>query len=365
MSIKTIKKELRLLFSLLLKVLNEIWREYLAECKQGSIMKILKVLKITLISMFVLYLGLHYISNFFFNGQLLEYLKSNLQFINDQTKALKESNVKENPVYNSDNIFFVLKYADNEVTFLDVIGCDLAKKKLRTMVDYINNPEKYKKLNAKKPKGIILYGPSGNGKTLLAKALAREAKINFIATSGSVFIEQWVGLGAKRIRDLFRLARQNKPCIIFIDEFEVVVPNREKIGMDGGNTEYQSTVNQFLSELDGFNEDSTDTVHIIAATNYIENIDPAVIRAGRFNNHIKVSMPNLTERMALLKFYIKKTNTHNVNVDDLASRITNFSAADIEAWVQEAILHAIEANRDYVTQEDFILTFALISKKTY
>lgn len=229
-----------------------------------------------------------------------------------------------------------------EARFKDVIGLESAKKSAGDFILAIKHPENFEMLGAKAPKAVIFHGPPGNGKTLLARALAGEAQVNIVATTGSNFVQKWVGLGAARVRELFAIARRNKPCIIFIDEFEVLAPNRERLENEGGNSEYHGTVNQLLSELDGFDEKKNRGVYLVAATNYLGNVDKAVIRSGRFDRKIYIGLPTVSDREKILKLHLKRVTTSpSIDIPSISKQLDSFSGADIAAIVNEAALVAL------------------------
>ena len=235
-------------------------------------------------------------------------------------------------------------------TFLDVAGCDEEKVELAEIVDFLKNPRKYTKLGARIPKGFLLVGPPGTGKTLLAKAVAGEANVPFFSISGSDFVEMFVGVGASRVRDLFKVAKENAPCIIFIDEIDAVGRQRGA-GMGGGHDEREQTLNQLLVEMDGFTNNSG--VIMIAATNRPDVLDPALLRPGRFDRQITINTPDLKGRIEILKVHARgKTFDQTVNFDEIAHRIPGFSGADIENLLNEAALLVARANRNEINVQD-------------
>ena len=235
-------------------------------------------------------------------------------------------------------------------TFEDVAGCDEEKVELAEIVDFLKNPKKYTRLGARIPKGFLLVGPPGTGKTLLAKAVAGEANVPFFSISGSDFVEMFVGVGASRVRDLFKVAKENAPCIIFIDEIDAVGRQRGA-GMGGGHDEREQTLNQLLVEMDGFTNNSG--VIMIAATNRPDVLDPALLRPGRFDRQITINTPDLKGRVAILKVHARgKTFEPSVNFDDIAHRIPGFSGADIENLLNEAALLVARGNRSEITTQD-------------
>lgn len=239
------------------------------------------------------------------------------------------------------------------VTFNDVAGLDGAKLEIMEIVDFLKNPKKYTDLGAKIPKGALLVGPPGTGKTLLAKAVAGEAKVPFFSLSGSDFVEMFVGVGASRVRDLFRQAKEKAPCIIFIDEIDAIGRARGKSASAGANDERENTLNQLLTEMDGFGTNSG--VIILAATNRADILDRALMRAGRFDRQIYVDMPDLNERKAIFKVHLKKIKIdESVNIDFLAKQTPGFSGADIANICNEAALIAARSNKKTVTKQDFL-----------
>ena len=236
-------------------------------------------------------------------------------------------------------------------TFADVEGEDEAKDALREVVDFLHNPDKYTKIGAKMPKGVLLVGPPGTGKTLLAKAVAGEAKVPFFSISGSEFVEMFVGMGAAKVRDLFKQANDKAPCIVFIDEIDTIGKRRDSGVAGGGNDEREQTLNQLLTEMDGF--DGTKGVVILAATNRPESLDKALLRPGRFDRRVPVELPDQRGRVAILKIYMNKVK-HDDNIDlELIGRSTSgASGAELANIVNEAALRAVRQGRDSVNQGD-------------
>ncbi|MDR0789619.1 MAG: AAA family ATPase, partial [Bacteroidales bacterium] len=227
-----------------------------------------------------------------------------------------------------------------QITFADVAGLEEAKVEVMEIVDFLKNPKKYTNLGGKIPKGALLVGPPGTGKTLLAKAVAGEAKVPFFSLSGSDFVEMFVGVGASRVRDLFKTAKEKAPCIIFIDEIDAIGRARGKNLMSGGNDERENTLNQLLTEMDGFGTNAG--VIILAATNRADILDKALLRAGRFDRQIHVELPDVEERKAIFKVHLKsvKFDKENVDTDFLAKQTPGFSGADIANICNEAALIA-------------------------
>ena len=243
-------------------------------------------------------------------------------------------------------------YAEKEtgVTFKDVQGEDEAKEALEEIVSYLHNNDKYAQIGAKLPKGALLVGPPGTGKTLLAKAVAGEAKVPFFSISGSEFVEMFVGMGASKVRDLFKQASEKAPCIVFIDEIDTIGKKRDGNGM-GGNDEREQTLNQLLTEMDGF--DSNKGVVILAATNRPEILDPALLRPGRFDRRIPVNRPDLQGRIAILKVHSKDVKMEgDINFNAIAKATSGASGAELANIINEAALRAVRQGRDAVTQED-------------
>ena len=236
------------------------------------------------------------------------------------------------------------------VTFKDVAGCDEEKEELVEIIDFLKNPKKYNEIGARIPKGVILFGPPGTGKTLLAKAVAGEAGVAFYSISGSDFVEMFVGVGAARVRDMFKTAKENAPCIIFMDEIDAVGRQRGA-GMGGGHDEREQTLNQLLVEMDGFNGNTG--IIIMAATNRPDVLDPALLRPGRFDRQITISNPDVRGREAILKVHARNKHIDPaVKFDEIASRTPGFSGADIENLLNEAALLAARENRKVINVQD-------------
>ena len=238
------------------------------------------------------------------------------------------------------------------VTFNDVAGLDEAKEEVQEVVEFLKNPQKFTRLGGHIPKGVLLVGPPGTGKTLLAKAVAGEAKVPFFSLSGSDFVEMFVGVGAARVRDLFKQAKEKAPCIIFIDEIDAVGRSRGRINVTGGNDERENTLNQLLVEMDGFGSDTG--VIIMAATNRPDVLDPALLRAGRFDRQIAVDRPDIKGREAIFRVHLKQlTISDKVGVHKLASQTPGFVGADIMNVCNEAALIAARKNKKAVEMDDF------------
>ena len=245
-------------------------------------------------------------------------------------------------------------YIESEtgIKFSDVAGQDEAKEALNEIVDFLHNPGKYTAVGAVMPKGALLVGPPGTGKTLLAKAVAGEANVPFFSISGSEFVEMFVGMGAAKVRDLFKQAQEKAPCIVFIDEIDTIGKRRDQGNLPGGNDEREQTLNQLLSEMDGF--DGTKGVVLLAATNRPEVLDPALLRPGRFDRRIPVELPDLQGRVAILQVHIKKVKTEpDINLETIARTAAGASGADLANIINEAALRAVREGRQVVTQEDF------------
>lgn len=245
------------------------------------------------------------------------------------------------------------KDSANKVTFKDVAGLSEAKTEIEEIVEFLKNPKRYTDLGGKIPKGALLVGPPGTGKTLLAKAVAGEANVPFFSMSGSDFVEMFVGVGASRVRDLFRQAKEKSPCIVFIDEIDAVGRARGKNPNMGANDERENTLNQLLTEMDGFGSNSG--VIILAATNRADILDKALLRAGRFDRQIYVELPDLNDRVAIFKVHLQKIKTDDtVDIDLLARQTPGFSGADIANVCNEAALIAARHNKKAVGKQDFI-----------
>ena len=241
----------------------------------------------------------------------------------------------------------------NRITFKDVAGQEAAKQEVQEIVDFLKQPQKYTELGGKIPKGALLVGPPGTGKTLLAKAVAGEADVPFFSISGSDFVEMFVGVGASRVRDLFRQAKEKSPCIIFIDEIDAVGRARGKNPNMGGNDERENTLNQLLTEMDGFGSNSG--IIILAATNRVDILDKALLRAGRFDRQIYVDLPDLNERKEVFGVHLKPLKLDpSVDVDLLARQTPGFSGADIANVCNEAALIAARHKKSAVDKDDFL-----------
>ncbi|MCI6857975.1 MAG: ATP-dependent zinc metalloprotease FtsH [Eubacterium sp.] len=239
--------------------------------------------------------------------------------------------------------------SEEGIRFSDVAGEDEAKENLAEIVDYLHTPSKYSEIGASMPKGVLLVGPPGTGKTMLAKAVAGEANVPFFSISGSEFVEMFVGMGASKVRDLFRQAKEKAPCIVFIDEIDAIGKKRD--GRIGGNDEREQTLNQLLTEMDGF--EGNNGVIILAATNRPESLDPALTRPGRFDRRVPVELPDLIGREAILRVHSKKTNlADNVDLNAIARMAAGASGAELANIINEGALHAVRNGRRIVTQAD-------------
>jgi cell division protease FtsH len=245
----------------------------------------------------------------------------------------------------------MLDEANNTTTFADVAGCDEAKEEVKELVDFLKDPQKFQKLGGRIPRGVLLVGPPGTGKTLLAKAIAGEAKVPFFTISGSDFVEMFVGVGAARVRDMFEQAKKSAPCIIFIDEIDAVGRHRGA-GLGGGNDEREQTLNQMLVEMDGF--DTNLGVIVMAATNRPDILDPALLRPGRFDRQVYVTLPDIRGREQILNVHMRKVPVgQDIRADILARGTPGFSGADLANLVNEAALFAARRNGRVVEMVDF------------
>ena len=271
-------------------------------------------------------------------GRILTWMLMNRTVGDSMTFGMGKSNAK---VY--------VKSSDG-IRFSDVAGEDEAKENLSEIVDYLHNPQKYQEIGAAMPKGVLLVGPPGTGKTMLAKAVAGEAEVPFFSMSGSEFVEMFVGMGASKVRDLFKQAKEKAPCIVFIDEIDAIGKRREG-NVAGGNDEREQTLNQLLTEMDGF-EGNTGVV-ILAATNRPETLDPALTRPGRFDRRVPVELPDLKGREEILKVHAKKIKiSDDVDFAQVARMASGASGAELANIVNEAALRAVREGRPYATQTD-------------
>lgn len=239
---------------------------------------------------------------------------------------------------------------DNKIRFADVAGLKEEKEDLEEIVDFLKSPKKYTALGARIPKGLLLVGPPGTGKTLLAKAVAGEAGVPFFSISGSDFVEMFVGVGASRVRDLFEDAKKNSPCIVFIDEIDAVA-RRRGTGMGGGHDEREQTLNQLLVEMDGFGVN--EGIIVMAATNRVDILDPAILRPGRFDRKVSVGTPDVVGRKEILQVHVKnKPMAEDVDLDQVARTTAGFTGADLENLMNEAAIYAAKENRQFMVMED-------------
>ena len=245
--------------------------------------------------------------------------------------------------------------SSNGIKFTDVAGEDEAKENLTEIVEYLHDPDKYKEIGASMPKGILLVGPPGTGKTMLAKAVAGEANVPFFSMSGSEFVEMFVGMGASKVRDLFKQAKEKAPCIVFIDEIDAVA-RRRGTGMGGGHDEREQTLNQLLVEMDGFGVN--EGIIVMAATNRVDILDPAILRPGRFDRKVAVGTPDIGGREEILKVHAKnKPLGDDVNLQQIAQTTAGFTGADLENLLNEAAIIAAKENRSFIAQKDIKRAF--------
>src|SRR5207302_3840483 len=239
----------------------------------------------------------------------------------------------------------------NKVTFADVAGVEEAKDEVEEIIAFLKDPKKFTKLGGRIPKGVLMMGPPGTGKTLIARAIAGEAGVPFFSISGSDFVEMFVGVGASRVRDLFKQAKDNAPCIIFLDEIDAVGRRRGSGFSSGGHDEREQTLNAILVEMDGF--DTNDQVIVCAATNRVDVLDPALTRPGRFDRQIAVPLPDVKGRMEILKVHSRKVKLGpNVDLSRLAKATPGFSGADLAAIINESALGATLAGKEFLEQDD-------------
>lgn len=255
-----------------------------------------------------------------------------------------------------------LSTEDNKIRFNDVAGLKEEKEDLQEIVDFLKNPQKYTKVGARIPKGVILVGPPGTGKTLIAKAVAGEAGVPFFSASGSEFVEMFVGVGASRVRDLFEDAKKNAPCIVFIDEIDAVGRKRGS-GMGGGHDEREQTLNQLLIEMDGFGVN--EGIIVLAATNRVDILDPAILRPGRFDRKVTVGRPDVLGRKEILKVHSKnKPLGDDVNLDEVAKTTAGFTGADLENLMNESAISAAKDDRSYIVNNDIKEAFLKVGVGT-
>ena len=279
---------------------------------------------------------------------------NNNNYMQNQINSQKNTSTNNNSAKSQSDQMTTLsnkKLASNQikVRFADVAGVDEAKLEVQEIVDFLKNPNKFKNFGIRTPRGLILFGQPGTGKTLLAKAIAGEADVPFFSLSGSDFAEMYVGVGAARVRNLFDEARKNKPCIIFIDEIDALA--RKRGASHSSNEEKDQTLNQLLVEMDGFQDN--DGIVIIGATNRLDILDPAVLRPGRFDRHVEVPVPDKKGRLAILKIHARnKKLAKSVDLNDVANKTTGFSGAELENLLNEAALLALRKCQDNITSKD-------------
>ena len=249
--------------------------------------------------------------------------------------------------------------SDIDSNFDDVAGCDEAKYELQEVVEFLKSPEKFAEAGAKVPKGVLLEGPPGTGKTLLARAVAGEAGVSFIQISASEFIQMFVGVGASRVRDLFKMAKENSPCVVFIDEIDAVGRKRGEQFGGGGNEEREQTLNQILTNMDGF--EKSDSVIVLAATNRADILDSALTRSGRFDRKVVVGLPDVNGRRKIIDVHLRnKIIEENTDLDEIATLTSGFSGADIENMANEAAILAIRQNKTTINSTNLIDAFEKI-----
>ncbi len=256
------------------------------------------------------------------------------------------------------NLKSVNENTDFEFNFSSVAGNEEAKESVKDIVDFLKNPEKYKKYGARMPKGIILYGEPGTGKTLLAKAVAGEANVPFFAMSGSDFVQMYVGVGASRIRDLFRKAKSKGKAVIFIDEIDAIGKKRASGKNAGTNDERDQTLNALLTEMSGFSE--KEGIVVMAATNRLDTLDSALLRPGRFDRHVEVSLPDINAREKIINLYLKDKPNKNINIRSLAEKTVYFSGAKIESLINEAAILAAKESSDFIYERHLDLAFSIV-----
>ena len=270
--------------------------------------------------------------------------------IGGMMNPMNSGRIENNGVINSDDI---------KTTFDDVAGCDEAKFELQEVVEFLKQPEKFEIVGAKVPKGVLLEGPPGTGKTLLARAVAGEAGVSFIQVSGSEFIQMFVGVGASRVRDLFKMAKENSPCVVFIDEIDAVGRKRGEQFNGGGNEEREQTLNQILTNMDGF--EKTDSIVVLAATNRADILDSALTRSGRFDRKVQVGLPDKGGRRKILDVHLRnKFIEPNTDLDEIASLTGGFSGADIENMANEAAILALRQNKTIINSTNLVDAFEKI-----
>ena len=253
----------------------------------------------------------------------------------------------------------VYKLQDIQTKFNDVAGCDEAKFELQEVVEFLKEPEKFEVAGAKVPKGVLLEGPPGTGKTLLARAVAGEAGVSFIQISASEFIQMFVGVGASRVRDLFKIAKDNSPCVVFIDEIDAVGRKRGEQFGGGGNEEREQTLNQILTKMDGF--EKSDSIVVLAATNRVDILDSALTRSGRFDRKVQVGLPDTKGRRKILDVHLRnKLVEESTDLDEIAALTSGFSGADIENMANEAAILALRQNKTIINSTNLVDAFEKI-----
>ena len=267
-----------------------------------------------------------------------------------QENSSFEKELQEKSLTSSDskNIDFTIKPVSSNITFKDVAGIKEIKEELEEIVDFLNNPKKYQKFGVKLPKGVLLVGPPGVGKTLIARAVAGEAQVPFFYQSGASFVHIYVGMGAKKVRELFSSAKINAPSIVFIDEIDAV----GKMRSGKSNDERESTLNELLTQMDGFDGDNG--VIVIAATNKIEVLDDALLRAGRFDRRVHVGLPNIDDRKKILELYLNNRN-HEINIERLVNETAGFSSAALATLINEALLNMIKNDKKILDNDDILI----------
>jgi len=284
-------------------------------------------------------------------GEILPYIIPALFFFLLFWMVVRQANVERNKIMSFTKITPIMPNPKNRITFDDVAGCEEAKEELKEIIEFLKNPKKFQKLGGKIPKGVLLIGPPGTGKTLLAKAVAGEANVPFLSMSGSEFVEMFVGVGAARVRDLFRQAKRLAPCIVFIDEIDAVGRQRFA-GLGGGHDEREQTLNQLLVEMDGFQTD--EGIIVMAATNRPDVLDPALTRPGRFDRTVVVTLPDVKAREQILKVHTKnKPLDSSVDLSTIAKATPGLSGADLANIVNEAALLAARKGKEKIDMSDF------------
>ena len=296
------------------------------------------------------YIGLFFLIILLFAAILLRINRDKLKAYFDKKRGESFSSVMKATSSNTTSIqqepvTSIIEAKTSNISFKDVAGIKAVKAELEEIVDFLNKPEKYLKHKVKLPKGVLLVGPPGVGKTLMARAVAGEAAVPFFYQSGASFVHIYVGMGAKKVRELFTVAKANSPAVIFIDEIDAV--GKKRVG--GGNDERESTLNELLTQMDGFEGDSG--IIVIAATNKIEILDDALLRAGRFDRRVHLGLPNIEDRKDILELYLKNKK-HDLNINELASSTSGFSSASLATLINEALLHMIKREDSNISLVD-------------